>query len=82
MKHVPVIQGYTHGEVKGFIRRERARLLLNAFFAVMTEIATIAYVLIAFACGFIVSTLIEAKRQQKREDNWNYWNGKSRDGLR
>ncbi len=34
---------------------------------------TIVWIIMAFGAGFIVSTLIEAKRQQKREDNWNYW---------
>lgn len=36
MKHVPVIQGYTAAEVKDYVRRERARCMLNAFFALLT----------------------------------------------
>lgn len=37
------------------------------------ELMTIIYIAIAFGAGFIVSTLIEARRQERREANWRAW---------
>lgn len=39
------------------------------------EPLTIAYIIIAFGAGFIVSTLIEARRRERHEANLRAWSG-------